>query len=931
MLDFEGVDELWNIIQCVSDESLANDATRFLLDLYYGKQPVKARRSSVLVLHECFLRDFYTRLSQLLCSTLPSSAIVNNEQHIRTLKLCAEQLLTCINNNSNSSDSTERSSSKKSSNHLEKDYSLWLQKIERVLMITEEYIHMVEHEPSPAAHITSFHGLEFQIKVVLGELGKTNVPYDIAVVHSNDTLEMLRSCLAQHYKVLSNDIHISIQNSRPLPNIYESSGSMNTAIIVSSNNTNYSSSSTPPSPNTTVLGPIFNSKYLYELHIHPGTTIYVKIIGGAFNSPIKPANSEPTRLFLTRFSSVFSDDRPPPAIPSNMMSESSKVYDVLYQLSYLNSQKIHHRIRNLLRLMPSDIRISDLLDHVSARAANACTNERRQSTENVSQNAVPINARQAIERVFNFQDCSLIQLLYNLEILTSKISPLSTNTGIQQSSKLFRQDFIEQSGVEFLFKMLNLLNRFNENDYQYSICEEMAILILQLIQLLLCGNSTPTPTLTSRPVSPVAISATDNYLDTIDFDFQATVEHLQFEEFVGQIKQLIFLCWAAAAGNIRLQEQTLTIKEQVKLDRHALLQQINNNVFSRNNSKSSSSSDSSTNQHAIKMVQFGICVRNDSMLPLDCEIAQKIIEIIVFCFEKRPEFIGTKKFTIVHVSLTFVVFLLATFLVQPFFADFLLEILIGTTSREVRQCALKNIIRLCEIEVSTYDIRAMIHQILLKARLPLWSSSSAAARGSNQKLLGQSIEYFDLRCQLTENLSDSAQKTLNINAKELLDGEFQWLSSYSVSTVSNEGRNIDNILFIGHLRFIRYLLTCENVNKNEFGPELIRLLIDQFLFSASKSMHTPLTPSGLTNDMVILNETSDNLVAEPKCSTSESRLAGYEVLVELVRNCPNNLKIVVEDLINLHHRPILEKQTEWEVRDEFSFLLNVNAVFFLYL
>ncbi|CAF1147022.1 unnamed protein product [Adineta steineri] len=139
----------------------------------------------------------------------------------------------------------------------------------------------------------------------------------------------------------------------------------------------------------------------------------------------------------------------------------------------------------------------------------------------------------------------------------------------------------------------------------------------------------------------------------------------------------------------------------------------------------------------------------------------------------------------------------ATFLVQPFFADFLLEILISTSSREVRQCALRNIIRLCKIETSACDIRAVIHQILLKARLPLWSTSSAGTRGPNQKLLAQSIEYFDLRCQLTENLTKEMQKMLHIDAQQILTDEFNWLSTYTVSSTSNELRAIDNILFMG--------------------------------------------------------------------------------------------------------------------------------------
>lgn len=242
----------------------------------------------------------------------------------------------------------------------------------------------------------------------------------------------------------------------------------------------------------------------------------------------------------------------------------------------------------------------------------------------------------------------------------------------------------------------------------------------------------------------------------------------------------------------------------------------------------------------------------------------------------------------------------------------MLEILISTSSREVRQCALRNIIRLSKIEISACDISAVIHQILLKAPLPLWTSS-ATSRSSSQKLLSQSIEYFDLRCQLTENLTKQMQTILNINAQEILTNEFNWLSSYTVSTTSNELRTIDNILFVGHLRFIRTLLTCENINKTELGLDLIRLLIDQFLFPASKRMSLPIVSTN--NDM----DLSDDPTPEPKCSTSESRLAAYDVLVELVRNCRTNLKIVIDDLIQLHHRPLLEKKTEWEVR--FQFLL----------
>lgn len=251
---------------------------------------------------------------------------------------------------------------------------------------------------------------------------------------------------------------------------------------------------------------------------------------------------------------------------------------------------------------------------------------------------------------------------------------------------------------------------------------------------------------------------------------------------------------------------------------------------------------------------------------------------------------------------------LATFLVQPFFADFLLEILIGTISREVRQCALRHIIQLCQIQTSTCDVRSLVHQILLKARLPLSSSSSSATRGTNQKLISQSREYFDLRCHLTEHLSRKKQKILNINAKQLLTEELEWLSTYAVASSLTKLHAIDNILFVGHLKLVRTLLTCENVDKKEIGSAFIHLLIDQFLFPASKRISSSIVPSNQENDI------SEDAMFEPKCSTSESRLAAYDVLVELARHCEANLTLVVEELIDLHHRPLPEKQSEWEVK-----------------
>ena len=253
----------------------------------------------------------------------------------------------------------------------------------------------------------------------------------------------------------------------------------------------------------------------------------------------------------------------------------------------------------------------------------------------------------------------------------------------------------------------------------------------------------------------------------------------------------------------------------------------------------------------------------------------------------------------------------ATFLVQPIFADYLLEMLIGTTSREIRQCTLGNIVRLCAIDFNHYDICSMIHQILIKARLPLWSSSAAGIRGSNQKLLLQSNEYFDLRCYLTENLTNEQQRTRNINAKELLIEEINWLSTYTGSSASTDPDTIDNTLYWGHLKYIGTLLTCESVEKQQFGVNFIPLLLDQFLFPAAKKISCALRTTN--KEMISANEPNEQSAPEPKCATRGSRVAAYDVLVKLVSHCPANLKIIVDNLVTLHHRSLPGKKRDWEV------------------
>jgi hypothetical protein len=531
MFDYDGLNELWNIILCVTDDQLADRATCFLLHLYYTKQSMMIRRSNMSMCHKYFLQAVYTRLSGLLRTSVSSTN--ETDEFYRTLKLCGEQLTTksCV------------------SSFDKLDYQSWLHKIERLLMIIDEYIHLVEREQSLIAHVTLFHGIEYQIKIILGHVNKSHNFYDRAIVHSNDTLEMLRTSLAQFYHVSSNEIQLSMQSTRPLR--------LSGYDHIKNDSTNELSSS---SSSTTgyILDSYFNSRYLYELDITAGTIVYVKLLVGTSHQSATPVRQEPGRIYLTRSTRVVSSHHTTYnvlSMPSTMISQDFKFYDILYKLSFVNNEAIHRRIRSLLYSMPSDRRLHDCLEQISLPRGNMASSRSSASSNKLNQ---------CIERMFDVKMHSAIQLIYHIEILSSKILPQSADNGMRQSSRLFRQDFIEQDGIEFLFRLLHDFSHSISNDDQYALRQEMIILILQLLEMFLFGRMSTNDVLslsTAISTEPVALSSYSEINETnvtnMEWNQTAIVNDLSNDDFVRRIEQLILLSWSAAVGNRQLQEQVM--------------------------------------------------------------------------------------------------------------------------------------------------------------------------------------------------------------------------------------------------------------------------------------------------------------------------------------------------------------------------------------
>lgn len=193
--------------------------------------------------------------------------------------------------------------------------------------------------------------------------------------------------------------------------------------------------------------------------------------------------------------------------------------------------------------------------------------------------------------------------------------------------------------------------------------------------------------------------------------------------------------------------------------------------------------------------------------------------------------------------------------------------------------------------------RLQLLQMLLKTPLPLWTSS-CNVRGSSQRLMAQCCEYFTVRGSLVETLSEQERQSLSPSTSQMLQDEVNWLLNY---TCTPEKSEVDNAVIAAHLGFMQKLIGISSQIKKKVGDQLITPLLEQFLFPAAR---------------VICDTKRDQIVADrnlsPKCGQVESRIAAFEMLVELADCCPANFRNICGILLSLHHQPSSELSQVWD-------------------
>ncbi|KAM6939221.1 ubiquitin carboxyl-terminal hydrolase 24 isoform 5-T5 [Lycodopsis pacificus] len=872
-LDLAGMDFIWRIAMETPDEEIANEAIQLIITYSYTNLNPKMKKDSVS-LHKKFIADCYKRL-EAASSALGGPTLT----HAVTR---ATKMLTAT------AMPTVATSVQSPSRYRGGFGSTKLVIIERLLLLAERYVITIEDLYSVPRtilpHGASYNGHPVTLHITY-ESTKDTFTLE---THSNETIGSIRwkisehlSCPVDNVQIFANDSVMTMNRDQKLLSQLGFSDEQTLTVKSSGTGTPSGSSESSASASSSSSSAVFNSAYALEQE---------------------------------------------KSLPGVVMALVCNVFEMLYQLANLDETRITLRVRKLLLLIPTDPEVQDALDNFVPKESSVWSHQKtlfqgtgsRSPSMSSKQQHQP-SAASILESLFRSSapGMSTFRVLYNLEVLSSKLMPTSDDEMAKTSSKSFCENFLKAGGLSLVVNVMQRDSIPPEVDYEtrqgvYSIC-------LQLARFLLVGQSMPSAldddvirdeALSSRPfrnagragrqLSLCGTPEKSSYrqmslserssirVEEIVPAARVAIQTMEVGDFTSTVACFMRLTWAAAAGRLDLVGSPQPIRET----HSSLLPQGVRTRVSSTGSNCSSSSEGETTPTAL---HAGICVRQQCVSVKDTIIAREALSLLVTCLQLRCQ-------------------QLCSFYNLPSVNDFIIDVLLGSPSGEIRRVACDQLYTLSQTDTSAFaevqKPNLFLISVVLTAQLPLWSPTSIM-RGVNQRLLSQCTEYFDLRCQLLDDLTTSEMEVLKVSSAAMLEDEISWLDNFEPSWSSEmETSEADNILLAGHLRLIKTLLSLCGNEKEHLGASLIQQLLDDFLFRASRiiiNSSNPTPSPAPSHDF------------HPKCSTASSRLAAYEVLVMLADSSLANLRLITRELMSMHH------QSDSSLCKEFDYLPPVES------
>uniref|UniRef100_A0A3Q3MMV0 ubiquitinyl hydrolase 1 n=1 Tax=Mastacembelus armatus TaxID=205130 RepID=A0A3Q3MMV0_9TELE len=788
-LDLAGMDFIWRIAMETPDEEIANEAIQLIITYSYTNLNPKMKKDSVS-LHKKFIADCYKRLEA--ASSALGGPTLTHAVTKATKMLTATAMPTVATTVQSPSRSTK------------------LVIIERLLLLAERYVITIEDMYSVPRtilpHGASFNGHPVTIHITY-ESTKDTFTLE---THSNETIGSIRwkisehlSCPVDNVQIFANDSVLTMNRDQKLLSQLGFSDEQCLTVKSSGTGTPSGSSESSASASSSSSSAVFNSAYALEQE---------------------------------------------KSLPGVVMALVCNVFEMLYQLANLDESRITLRVRKLLLLIPTDPEVQDALDNFVPKESSVWSHQKTlftlgqgsgsRSPSMASKQQHQPSAASILESLFRSSapGMSTFRVLYNLEVLSSKLMPTSDDEMAKSSSKSFCENFLKAGGLSLVVNVMQRDSIPSEVDYEtrqgvYSIC-------LQLARFLLVGQSMPA---------------------VLDDDIIRDGEALSSRPFrnAGRTGRQLSLCGTPEKSSYRQmslsERSSIRVEEIIPAARVAI--------------QTMEVSDFTSTVACFMRLTWAAAAGRLDLVGSPQPIRETHSSLL-------PQGVRTR------VSST------GSFYNLPSVSDFIIDILLGSPSGEIRRVACDQLYTLSQSDTSAFPEvqkpNLFLLSVILTAQLPLWSPTSVM-RGVNQRLLSQCTEYFDLRCQLLDDLTTSEMEVLKVSPATMLEDEISWLDNFEPSwSAEMETSEADNILLAGHLRLIKTLLYLYPLN--------------QFWNS------NPTTSPAPSHDF------------HPKCSTASSRLAAYEVLVMLADSSLSNLRLITKELLSMHHQSDPSLCKEFDVR-----------------
>ncbi|XP_077972925.1 ubiquitin carboxyl-terminal hydrolase 24-like [Styela clava] len=656
-------------------------------------------------------------------------------------------------------------------------------------------------------------------------------------------------------------------------------------------------------------------------------------------------------------------------LPSVVMANKGQdTFEVLYQLTELNEQKITQRARSLILLIPSDPQVMKSLKRIAIEDTIEEDIEFSPSKNNLSDSPVAMTTsperptgllidnspkRQRYPRLSPFDSLfrlsspgmNIFRLRYNLEVLSSLLIPVTDQQLLQHDPAEFIKYFLKCGGLQVILNILQneVVSETVEHQTDADTRRGCYTIALTIARFLLCdhsstaddsftGNRHPRLSISleaaATPTSPTKREYAD-FVTVGSMETSATPTKKNRRSPLSQspvvLPQEVPKVARAAVQVMDEQDFTLFISTLVRIAWFASASKLDQvtvakpsehegTSFSRARRWSRESSSSSVSVSNISPY-IG---RNTSTGSISSAGSVESESQSVFGnLGQRNEPPPNPDAVVAQQALELLITCLQLrsshldcFFNLPSVSEFIVDLLTQPNDRDIRSCAVEQFHALSNIESATFvnGPRFMLLKIILKARLPLWSQNTFL-RSSGQKIVRNCLQYFDLRCRLIQDVIHHNQQAKGgVDPKTMLEDEIQWLSNFEIPT-STEYTESSSARVLDNTLLTGHLRLIKTLIA---CPKINKKEIGSQLIS--KLLTEFLFPAS----KLILDSSTQARGKrifsdfQPKCSSNESRSAAFSVLIELCHECILNLQQVSSQLLSMHHYPDLSRSKEFD-------------------